>query len=185
MTSETPHPAKSGAAAPPFSHPLAVATLPASLELTLRPDAEARARIARSLGLFALDDLAAAFRIEAKESGLVTVEGRIAARFQPFCVVTLDPFPDAIDEPVAIRFAPEALVAKMTARAEADAIEDFEPPDVIENGVIDLGAVAVEFLALALDPYPRKPGAEFQGLSEGAGHVSPFEALKVLKRDPS
>ena len=28
---------------------------------------------------------------------------------------------------------------------------------------IDLGALAAEFLALGLDPYPRKPGVAFDG----------------------
>ena len=34
-------------------------------------------------------------------------------------------------------------------------------PDEIMDGQIDLGALAAEFLVLGLDPYPRKPGADF------------------------
>ena len=40
-------------------------------------------------------------------------------------------------------------------------MHEYEPPDEIVNGKIDLGAVAAEFLALGLDPYPRKPGVDF------------------------
>ena len=51
---------------------------------------------------------------------------------------------------------------------------------VIEDGKIDLGQYAVEQLALSLDPFPRKPGAEFVQPEEPA-EISPFAALKALK----
>jgi hypothetical protein len=165
-----------------WSHPITVATLPSTSRLVLEADHEARARIAKSLGLHAVDGLAARLEIDVAENGLISIGGRIEAAIQPICVVTLDPFPQAIDEPVAIRFAPAGLIDKMTKRAEADEIEDFEPPDEIVDGSIDLGVLVVEFLALALDPYPRKPGAEFAGLTADDGAASPFEALRQLKR---
>ena len=40
-------------------------------------------------------------------------------------------------------------------------LNEEEPPEPIVDGTIDLGGVTLEFLALALDPYPRKPGVEF------------------------
>lgn len=165
-----------------FSHPVAVATLPGASRITLEPDAEARARIARSLGLHATASLVARLEIAAVESGLVTIDGMIEAEIEPICVVTLEPFPQRIEAPVAIRLAPAGLIGKMTKRAEAEGIEEFEPPDEIVDGTIDLGALTLEFLALALDSYPRKPGAEFAGLKEDEGGTSPFEALRTLKR---
>ena len=57
--------------------------------------------------------------------------------------------------------------------------ESLEGPDEIpyENDEIDLGEALAEQLALALDPYSRKPGAELPGevLDDGA---SPFTVLK-------
>ncbi|MDP2117169.1 MAG: DUF177 domain-containing protein, partial [Brevundimonas sp.] len=50
----------------------------------------------------------------------------------------------------------------------------------IENGQIDLGQYAVEQLALRLDPFPRKPGAEFVQPPEPV-EISPFAVLKRLK----
>ncbi|CAN2532162.1 hypothetical+protein [Methylocapsa aurea] len=38
---------------------------------------------------------------------------------------------------------------------------DEDAPDPLVDGRIDLGAIVAEFFALALDPYPRKPGACF------------------------
>ena len=57
-----------------------------------------------------------------------------------------------------------------------------DPPDPIVDGRIDLGALAVEFLALALDPYPRKPGAEFTPPPEEAPPDSPFDALPEMAK---
>ena len=57
---------------------------------------------------------------------------------------------------------------------------DDESPDLIENGQIDLGQYAVEQLALRLDPFPRKPGAEFVQPPEPA-EISPFAVLKQLR----
>jgi uncharacterized metal-binding protein YceD (DUF177 family) len=59
-------------------------------------------------------------------------------------------------------------------------LEDDDPPDEIEGGVVDLGAYVVEHLALALDPFPRKPGVEFEAPAQES-EPSPFAALARLK----
>lgn len=168
-------------AEPPFPYPVAVATLHGDSHLRLKPDEAARARIARMLGLHAVDALEGEFALSQARNGLVDIEGRLTAQVQPLCVVSLEPFPQTIDEPVAIRFAPEPLIERMVKRAEEDENEDFEPPDAIMDGQIDMGAVLVEFLALALDPYPRKPGAVFAGGDPVPERESPFAALQALK----
>ena len=50
------------------------------------------------------------------------------------------------------------------------------------GGVVDLGTLAVEFLILGLDPYPRKPGAVFQAPQETAAGEGPFSALAALQK---
>ena len=52
----------------------------------------------------------------------------------------------------------------------------------LRDGVIDLGAVATEFLILGIDPYPRKPGVQFEAptAAEPGGH--PFAALAALTK---
>ena len=60
---------------------------------------------------------------------------------------------------------------------------DIDEP--IENGMIDLGRVATDAVYLALDPYPRKPGAVFEPVVEAADPEDhPFAALKALKAEP-
>ena len=61
---------------------------------------------------------------------------------------------------------------------------DFHPPDPIIGGQIDLGALVAEFLALGLDPHPRKPGVEFEKPRNPADEdnvESPFSKLQALK----
>ena len=82
------------------------------------------------------------------------------------------------------RQALDKYTVDMTKRAEENEDEDFEPPDVIENGAIDFGALTTEFLALSLDPYPKKSGAAFKGAGDPPpARISPFDALKVLKKE--
>ncbi len=47
---------------------------------------------------------------------------------------------------------------------------------------VDVGAVVSEFFTLALDPYPRKPGAEFVEPAPDAASeaASPFARLKSI-----
>ena len=69
------------------------------------------------------------------------------------CVVSLDDFETTLEEDFRVRFVP--------AGTETDN-PDPEAEDEIPfaGTVIDLGEAAAEQLALSLDPYPRKPGAE-------------------------
>jgi hypothetical protein len=108
-------------------------------------------------------------------------------------VLTLEPFDSDLVEEVDVDFAEASTAARAAAQSEAQthasgdaqfgaaASADRDPPDPIENGTIDLGALAAEFLALGLDPYPRKPGAEFAPISDPQDVAErPFDVLKKL-----
>jgi hypothetical protein len=49
---------------------------------------------------------------------------------------------------------------------------------------VDLGAIAVEFLILGIDPYPRKPGVAFEPPAAEDESEHPFAALAALKKGP-
>ena len=108
--------------------------------------------------------LALSCRFELRPGGRGTVEaaGRLRARVVQVCVVSLDEFEATVTEDFAVRFVPEGQ--------ESD---DDDPEAVDESpyrgDAIDLGEAAAEQLALALDPYPRKPGAELPEGAEAAG----------------
>ncbi len=65
------------------------------------------------------------------------------------------------------------------ARAASD--DDAEP---LIGGVIDLGALATEFLILGLDPYPRKPGAVFQPPQEATPDAESVRRSRGTQEGP-
>ena len=82
----------------------------------------------------------------------------------------------ASDEEIAAAVAAAAALAISGATGVATA------QDGDASGSIDLGSLAAEFLALGLDPSPRKPGVAFEAPAD-AGEETPFAALQTLKGD--
>ena len=135
------------------------------------------AALARDFGIPAIRSLRGDYRLNGSAKG-VHVAGTILAEFTQVCVVTLDEFDSALTEEVEVDFAePRGMPAEPPTE-----MHEYEPPDEIVNGQIDLGALTAEFLALGLDPYPRKPGVDFEFEGDDA-QDSPFAALGKLKRD--
>ncbi|WP_424631089.1 YceD family protein [Bradyrhizobium sp. SYSU BS000235] len=174
----------------PWSFPFAVAQLPEQgSQQVLETTAEQRAAIAALGNLPAVMEARAELDLAHAPGGQVHVTGRVKARVEQTCVVSLDPVENALDEPVDIMFAPPSQIpvsAKVVQSEEGDEFEIPDPPEPIINGFIDLGAVATEFLFLGLDPYPRKPGAEFVPPEVAVDpEEHPFAALKALKDAPA
>jgi hypothetical protein len=144
--------------------------------VTVEATAEECAALAKDFKLPAIHELRGDFRLSGSPSR-VHVEGAVRARVTQTCVVTLDPFDDTIEEQVEVDFTSAAREGTDPAAHGVD----YEPPEEIVAGHIDLGALTAEFLALGLDPYPRKPGASFAFDSGDAGEESPFAGLGKLK----
>ena len=162
----------------PLSRPVAVDRLPSEgTEIVVTATAEERERLARDFDLPAIHALEGRF-ILAGSAARVRVRGRVTAAVRQTCVVTLDPFEGNVDEEVEVDFtAPDHLPKQV-----AEEVERAPTQDEIISGQIDLGRVTSEFLALGLDPYPRKPGVAFSFEPEGEPEPSPFAALDRLKR---
>jgi len=143
-----------------------------------------RAALAERNGLVEIAELTARFVLKRSGKG-VRVSGELHAEVTQTCVVTIEPFPVMIDEPIDVRFAPPAERRPSTGGVEETlALDAEDPPEPLVGGKIDLGALAAEFLALALDPYPRKPGAEFIPPAETTPPESAFVALsEIAKRE--
>lgn len=112
-------------------------------------------------------------------------EGRVAATVVQTCVVTLEPMENRIDEEVDISFRPEAKLKPELVHDEEDGMAidaSMAADDPLVGGAIDTAEIAAEFLALGVDPYPRKAGAVFEQPA-GTGEEAPFAALAKLKRD--
>lgn len=159
----------------PFSHPVRLNQVGIGVTRTLEPNEAERKAIARWLDLQAVDAFSTKLTLAPAEVGWL-LTGRVKAEVTQRCGLTLAPLPATVDEAFALRL----VEADATEAGEVEVSLDDEGADVIEDGQVDLGHHAVEQLSLALDPFPRAPGAEFVQPEESA-EVSPFAVLKGLK----
>jgi hypothetical protein len=152
-------------------------------KLRLVADDAARARIAEALDLEALERLEAEVSLWEWLDG-VEITGAWRARIAQICGVSLDPFETELAGRFAVHAVPPGspnVPTEASGDVEIDP-EAEDPPDVLEGETIDVGAYVVEHLALEIDPFPRKPGVEFEA-PEGPAVASPFDVLRALKRD--
>jgi len=148
-----------------------------------------RAALAAEHGLVAVDSLAADLDIRRAGGAVVVVDGRLRAKVVHTCVVSLEPAPQAIDETFHVSFVlagTREAPPEPKPGAEVMVDPESDQPDVIAGTSIDLGAVVREHFSLALDPYPRAPGATLPGdAGDPDGPDSPFAALAALKAGKS
>jgi hypothetical protein len=157
----------------PLSRPVLVErALKAGQEVVVEANAEEREALARDFGLPAIHSLVGRFRLQGSLHRL-QVTGTVEAAVAQTCVVTLDPFDSTVREEVDVDFAAPDAFAGTPA-------EDADIPDPIVNGRVDFGSLTSEFLALGLDPYPKKPGVAFEAPAEAA-EAHPFASLRSLK----
>ena len=166
----------------PWSVPVRRDDVPETgLHLDLAPDETTRAAIAVMAGVEAVPQLEAHFDVARQGRGL-RVEGEVLATVEQICVVTLEPMTSEVRAPVDLAFVPAGAVSPADA-ADIDPTGADEP-ETLAGGVADLGAAATEFLLLAIDPYPRKPGAVFAAPENPDSGAHPFAALAALKQSP-
>jgi uncharacterized metal-binding protein YceD (DUF177 family) len=174
--------------AQPLSRVVRIDALPKEGQtIAVQASAPERDALARLYDLPAIAALTATLRVEPAGRGGARVTGVVRGELTHICVVTLEPFSATVEEAVDVRYAPETEEdsARRPARETLTlSLADEDDPDPIVDGRIDLGALAAEFFALGLDPYPRKPGAEFVAPPEQAAPVSPFAALAERRTKP-
>lgn len=129
----------------------------AATPFALQPDAETRQAIAQELGIDALPRLAFKGEVRAARGDAWTLSGRLTARVVQPCVVTLKPVRSDLTDEVHRLYSPHLR------EPEGDEVE--MPDETLEplGQFIDLSAVMIEELALALPEYPRAEGADQTG----------------------
>ena len=157
-----------------FSRPLPVDRVPAlGCHERLAADEKECAALARRLGLPKIHSLGGMLKIVPWRGGGLKVTGTLNAEVDQISVISLEVFTSALEFAVERYFLPP--------RAGTPELE--EDVDVIDHGVIDLGEILTETLALELDPYPRQNGEVFSNIEEDprSAKVSPFTGLAKLK----
>ncbi|MEQ8817943.1 MAG: DUF177 domain-containing protein [Thalassobaculum sp.] len=156
----------------------------APMAVSIVPDQRVRTALAERFDLIAVDSLQAQLSIRRrKDNGWIEVTGEIRADVVQTCVVTTDPVPAAVHAEISELFDDSGDIG--TDEIVLDPMADS--PEPVDGDSIDVGEVAAQALGLALDPYPRVPGAEPEvTVSEpgDAGSGSPFAKLASIKGRP-
>ena len=140
-----------------------------------------RQEVAKALGLERLNRLEADVRLSAWHDGM-RVEADWRASVTQICGVSLDPFDSELEGEFAVDVVPHGSL-HAPDQSDVEIVLDLDaddPPDVVEGDAVDAGAYVIEHLALEIDPFPRKPGAEFQP-PEAEPERSPFAVLRAIK----
>jgi uncharacterized metal-binding protein YceD (DUF177 family) len=141
---------------PEFSRPRRLDTIGESAaSVHVEADVTERAALAARFDLIALDSLVADYALR-RDLGGVVASGTLRAGVVQRCIATGEPVPATVDEPFELRFVPAPEDGGDEIELAADDLDTM----FYEGSAIDLGEAAAETLSLALDPYPRSPGAE-------------------------
>ena len=166
------------------------------VEVSVSPAPAERAQIAHWLGIEALDSLKAVIQMSHSNADEYAYRGHFEADVVQACVITLAPVPAHLSGEIRRKFK---VVERPSTRRRKLAIEpsaavpaiidlaaaDEDSPELLDQPVLDLAAPLLEELSLALDPYPKAPGAAFEAPPEPLAPAdNPFAVLEKLKTVP-
>src|SRR5262245_4772605 len=154
----------------------------AGLTIERTADGEEREGLRAALDLIGVPELRARYHLMPLSLGRYKLAGELTAVVEQSCVVTLEPVRSELAETYAATYwPPEAMPAPSKGQVALDAEPDPEP---IVDGSIDVGRIVFESLAAGIDPFPRVPGAVFEGplsTPQAQRPESPFAVLASLK----
>lgn len=162
-----------------FSRPIELARIPklGSHEKLEATPTECKA-LAKRLKLPAIHGLKAELKTKPWRGGGLKITGELRADLDQELVVSLEDFRSTVV------FAVERYFLNVPGGPDLESDEDIDP---IINGVVDIGEVVAETLALELDPYPRKAGEVFEFVApleveKEPEKPNPFNVLKLTPR---
>ena len=171
--------------AAPFSRPFAWERVqPKGTTVTLDASEQECAALAEIFGILTVKSVHAELVVAPWRRNGYRVSGEVTASVEQACVVTLDPVAEEVREQVEVTFLPPSEIVEPEGEEIAIDVEAEDPPEAIDGPTVDLGILAAEFVAIGLDPYPRKPGVEFTPFIEDDGSSDgdqPFAGLAALK----
>ncbi len=154
-------------------------------EYAFAGDSEVTDFLVEHSNVTAVANFAGKIKLRAMRGGY-EAHGKLQAKVTQECVVTLDPVDDELSvdlERVYLRG--EEPEPEVTSNGEVFVdLEASADNEWFEGDTIDLADLIFEQFQLALNPYPRKEGAEFPDAMDAADEKepSPFAVLAKLKQ---
>lgn len=165
---------------------------PAGKEMAFDADERTLKELAKRFGIPEVVSLSGVAKVRPYRKAGLTVEGSFRAEVVQLCVVTLEPVHQVVKETFTQRYLPEHMIApdlpEIGEREIEIDLDAEDAPEPMAGHGVELGEAVAERLALALDPYPRKPDAAFEPPAEEPAAApeskpNPFAALEKLKKN--
>ena len=168
-------------------------------KVNITPKARELEHLARRLGVQEIKSLCADFVVKREQnSSMIHVSGTVKGGVIQECVVSLEPVSNDIEENFHAWFSDtEQTVPFAKARREQEVkltfgefeiLEEYEDPEPLVDGTIDLGELAVQYFSLGINAYPRtdenkQDDYENKEVASAGSPLrkNPFEALKQWK----
>lgn len=161
----------------------------------LAADENQRRAISGRLGVVSIDGLTAKVHLKPKNKGhIIHVEGTLQADVTQECVASLELIEFHIEDCFEAWFADYDKAASFSKARherkgrmemeELQIMEEEEDPEPMINGAIDVAELVVQYLSLAINPYPKNDSGKSEGgeaqkqANSGALRPNPFAALK-------
>jgi len=174
---------------PEFHRPIDAARAVSRGEAILvTADATERGNLARRLDLPAIHAFGGSVTVRGERRGLFAVEGSFEASVTQTCVVSMNEFRQDYAEDFVVYF-----IRDHSGKEPSSDAVDFDPDDdralaePFDGETLDLGEILAQQLSLALDPFPREPGAsppvplaEPDEAEEAASGERPLAILKDM-----
>jgi uncharacterized metal-binding protein YceD (DUF177 family) len=166
--------------APKLSWAIDTSTIPAGpATFSYEADEAERAILKAYAGVESITSFSASVRVKPLSGGRFKAEGHLEAHLIQESVVSLKPVESQLREEFSVEYWPDAAIEK----EEKHLSPDEDVPEVLAEGVIPIGALLSELLALAVDPYPRNEGESFEWTAPAQEkEASPFAALDRLRQ---
>ncbi len=140
--------------------------------------------LTKALDLVSCEEVTITYELQPVSVHEFKVTGTLEADVTQSCVATLEPVIAHISEDLHFIFGPTKT--ERSSKNDELPVLDAETVEPIEDGVLDIGRLAFELISSALDSYPRKPGATFDGYNDEATasdrNSGPFAALSALNK---
>jgi Large ribosomal RNA subunit accumulation protein YceD len=170
---------------------------PAGRTVKMRAEPQHMQGIAKRLDVPSVNFVEAELHLSLQNAGhILYITGHIKAEIVQECVVTLKPLTSIVEDSFEAWYADHDKAVsfnrakhQLKALEEADEVpilEEQDDPEPLIDSQVDLGEVVIQFLSLAVNPYPRDGSLEeseepdVKVISEKSSILrpNPFAALK-------
>lgn len=151
-------------------------------EITASPDD--RGKLAQWAEISSVEKFAGHVALRRLSATRFSYVAHLEADIVQSCTVTLEPVPARVvlDFTRTLHLVPQVKKAVDFSGELSPAAGDDQVPEEIDSPRFDLAAPILEEFLLAVDPYPRAPGVEFDAPADPDGQPeNPFAVLKGLK----